>query len=391
MSKKYADSVYHVAPYIVHEQYLADHRNTRLRSGEGCVHELADKSLMAVYGKFEGGGDDDQAKLVKQISKDGGKTWSKAALLIKSPPSALNLMSLSTLRLQDGRIGMVYLHKQSRADCRPRFVTSTNEGKTWSKPIKVIPDKEIGYYNSNNDRLVQLKSGRLLIPCASHGKDAAKSFHPGLSGCYFSDDAGATWQAGAAQGIDPKNVAKPKFIDKTNPDIAKLFKDKKLFCQEPGVVELPDDRVMMWCRSNGGYMYHCFSRDGGLTFTPFKALRTFAMPCGPQSIKRIPGTDRLLMLYNDRHEIPMGDNQFQWRRTLNIAVSDDNAKTWRSLGTLEPNSVLTTCYYSIYFHKKNVVFTYYEGEMRMVPQGKLVPANLRSLKLKVVKQSYFMK
>lgn len=97
------------------------------------------------------------------------------------------------------------------------------------------------------------------------------------------------------------------------------------------------------------------------------------------------------MLYNDRQDLPMGNIQFGWRRTLDIAVSDDNAKTWRRLGALEPGTVPSTCYYSICFHKKNVVFTYYQGVMHTSVTGLFAPRNLRSLKLKVIKQRYLMK
>lgn len=386
----YAESEYDITPYIVTEHYLADHRLDNLRSGEGSVVVLKDNSLLATYGKFASGSSDHaKAKLVKQISADGGKTWTKPKPLIKSPPDALNLMSLSTLRLADGRIGMSYLHKQALKDCRPRFVTSSNEGKTWSRPVEVIPDKDVGYYVSHNDRLIQLQSGRLLIPCSAHGKDISILART-TSLCFYSDDAGATWQAGKLQGIEPGNVRMPIAMDKKDPATVALFKKKIIASQEPGVVELPDGRVMMWCRSTGGYMYHCFSKDGGETFTPFKALKQFAMPCGPQSIKRIPNTNRLVMVYSDRQAIPMGDFQFNWRRNADVAVSDDNARTWRHLGALEPVTTASACYVSICFHNKNVIFTYYVGNMMADKQGKMRPKNLRSLKIKILKQSYLL-
>lgn len=43
---------------------------------------------------------------------------------------------------------------------------SRDEGKTWSKPKPTIPDP--GYFVLNNDRAVQLKSGRVLLPVALH-------------------------------------------------------------------------------------------------------------------------------------------------------------------------------------------------------------------------------
>lgn len=214
--KKNVTGTHDITPYVVHEAYLADHRFDNLRSGEGCVQVLNDNSLMAVYGIFEGGSDHDKAKLVKRISDDGGITWTQPKLLLKSPPDALNLMSLSTLRLADGRLGMIYLQKQALNDCRPRFVTSSNEGKTWSKPVVVIPETHNSYYVGNNDRLVQLKSGRLLMPCTDHGQNLAKGILAhGNSGCCYSDDAGATWQMAVAQPIEAQHIAKPRFIDKS--------------------------------------------------------------------------------------------------------------------------------------------------------------------------------
>ena len=182
-----------ITPYVVDEMYLADHRTGGLRAGEGCVEVLKDNSLMIVYSQFLGGSDHAKVTLAKQISKDGGKTWSKPNQFIKTPAHALNLMSFSTLRLADGRVAMIYLQKQTLKDCRPRFVTSTNEGKTWSKPVESITKKDNGYYVVNNDRLVQLASGRILIPICLHGKDITKVFDPGLCGCTYSDDGGATW------------------------------------------------------------------------------------------------------------------------------------------------------------------------------------------------------
>ena len=111
------------------------------------------------------------------------------------------------------------------------------------------------------------------------------------------------------------------------------------------------------------------------------------MPCGPQSIARLPGSNRLIMLYNDRDGVPYGHGQYHWRRPLTIAVSDDNALTWRRHGLLEPERVPSNCYYSICFHKDNVVFTYYEGIMEM--HKVCGPRNLTSLKLKIIKKSYF--
>lgn len=374
----------------VHEALIEDHSQDMLRSGEGCVVTLADNSLMLIYSKFVGGSDHDHTRVVKRFSSDGGITWTRPELCIKTPKNILNDMSLSTLGLQDGRIALVFLRKVSLQDCRPYICFSEDEGQSWSKPIQTIPDKKVAYYVVNNDRLVQLKSGRLLIPFANHG-DISQSVSP-TNGCVYSDDSGATWQMGAQQKIEPKNIARPKNINMDHKEVVEhVIKKKLVVCQEPGVVELSDGRVMLWCRTQGGYMYQAFSRDGGVTFSPYKAMRDFAMPCGPQSIKTIPRTNRLVMLYNDRGDMRLGDPQFHWRRTLDVAVSDDDGKSWKRIGLLEPPAIPSTCYYSICFHGSNAIFTYYQGVMATLANGIYRPRNLTSLKLRIVRQSVLKK
>lgn len=73
--------------------------------------------------------------------------------MFETPRGSLNLMCVSLLRLRDGRIGLAYLHKRSHADCRPVFRHSSDEGRTWSEPVRMIPDSQAAYYVSNNGRL----------------------------------------------------------------------------------------------------------------------------------------------------------------------------------------------------------------------------------------------
>ena len=146
---------------------------------------------------------------------------------------------------------------------------------------------------------------------------------------------------------------------------------------------------MMWCRTPGGYAYRAYSHDGGDRWGPFTAIEEFLMPCAPQSIKNIPGTNRYIMLYNDRGELPFGHPQFQWRRPLSVAVSDDECKSWKYHGLLEPEETPSNCYYSICFTGENVIFSYYEGIMYTTKDDEFHPRNLVSLKIKIVNQEYF--
>ena len=71
---------------------------------------------------------------------------------------------------------------------------SNDEAKTWSEPIECITD-EIGYYVLNNDRVIQLRDGRLIMAVALHNLPTYKE--PNWKGhvmCYHSDDSGKTWR-----------------------------------------------------------------------------------------------------------------------------------------------------------------------------------------------------
>ncbi|MGI6086468.1 MAG: sialidase family protein [Kiritimatiellia bacterium] len=376
-----------ITPYILHETLIEDHRTDGWRSGEGCVAPLANGDLLMVYARFQGNSDEAPATLVERRSRDDGRNWSKPRVFIPTPPRVFNLMSVSLLPLQDGRMAGLFLRKKSLEDCRPFFMTATGNARRWTTPKPMV--KRPGYYVVVNDRMIQLRSGRILAPYAFYGKSASDD-KPGVCGCMISDDAGATWRLSAQEiRIEPANVRRPQLVDKLYPTEWRHVRNRQVLCHEPGVVELGDGRVMMWCRSNGGYAYRSFTSDGGENWSPFKAIPEFAMPNSPQSIKRLPGSNRLIMLFNDRTGIPMGHPQWSWRRPLAIAVSDDHGATWQRHGLLEPASIPSNCYYSICFHRAQVVFTYYEGVMCCSPEGIYRPRNLASCKLKIVRRKYF--
>ena len=68
-----------------------------------------------------------------------------------------------------------------------------------SEPTEVIPAAASGYYVMNNDRVVQLASGRLVAPLAQHyGMGQPTWTGAAVILCYLSDDGGRTWTRGQA-------------------------------------------------------------------------------------------------------------------------------------------------------------------------------------------------
>jgi len=299
------------------------------RNSEGAFVTLKDGRILFVYSHYTAGrgGDHDPAHLSARYSSDRGRTWTKDDRTIIENEGGMNVMSVSLLRLQSGEIALFYLLKNSERDCRPLMRVSDDEGTTWGQPAMCITD-ETGYYVLNNDRAVQLTSGRLLLPVCLHTvAGSPKMDWQGTVMCYLSDDSGKTWRRGrtAQKGYDAAG--------------------KRITAQEPGVVELKDGRVMMFIRASGGCQYLAFSSDGGDTWSA-PVASDIKSPVSPASIKRLPSTGDLLLVWNDHAAIPA--ELSKKRVPLSTAISKDDGKTWQHVKALEGNPQGWYCYIAIH-------------------------------------------
>lgn len=313
------------------------------RNTEGDFAVLKNGKVLLIYTRFTGGGSDhDQADLVSRISSDGGMTWSSEDRVVVANAGGLNVMSVSLNRLQDGRLVLFYLEKNSLTDCRPVVRFSNDEGTTWSDRVAIIPDDEVGYYVLNNDRVVQLSGGRLLAPLALHHRpDWEKPDWNGEVGVYFSDDAGATWQRSAGW---------QKAHDASG---------KRVAAQEPGVIELKDGRVVMFIRTGAGELFQSFSTDQGATWSEPVAMGV-ASPQSPASIERIPGSDTLVMVWNDHSALPLAERKA--RTPLSLALSRDEGRTWTPSFPLESDPKGWYCYTAMEFVGDHLLLAYVAGE-----------------------------
>jgi hypothetical protein len=228
-----------------------------------------------MYSHFSGGGSDHSSGCIAgRYSDDDGETWSGEDIVYFRNESGLNLMSVSLLRLKNGEIALFYLRKNSLTDCRPVLRISADEGVTWGDEIECIADR-VGYFVMNNDRVIQLKSGRLIAPVSLHATPDMEWSITGRILAWYSDDNGRTWKPG--QEVD-------------NPDRETL--------QEPGVVVLKDGRIMMFMRNNSGFQYICYSSDDGVSWSPAVPAH-IPSPRSPASVERIPSTGDLLLVWNN--------------------------------------------------------------------------------------------
>ncbi|MFH1741898.1 MAG: sialidase family protein [bacterium] len=308
------------------------------RNSEGDFIRLNDGRIMFIYTHFTGGGDDHaKAHLAARFSEDQGLSWTAEDIVVIPNEGDMNIMSVSLLRLSSGEIALFYLRKNSLSDCRPLMRISTDEAKTWSNPTVCITD-EMGYYVVNNDRVVQLERGRLVIPASQHAQVDGKWIE-GVAMCYLSDDNGKTWR-------------------RSKSTLDKASDGKKIDFQEPGVVELKDGRLMMFCRTREGCQYISFSSDSGETWSPPDRSNIIS-PLSPATIERIPSNGNLLLAWNDHSDIP--ENLRGKRTPFCVAISKDEGKTWEKVKVLENNPDGWYCYTAMDFVDNRVLLGHCAG------------------------------
>ena len=300
------------------------------RNSEGDFISLKDGRIMFVYSRYFGanGGDHSPAYLAARFSNDGGKTWTSEDLKVVEREGTMNVMSVSLLRLQNGKIALFYLKKNSETDCIPMVRFSNDEAKTWSDPVPCITDKK-GYFVLNNNRVIQLKNGRILMAVNLYNIAEGSILNKGSLWSYYSDDNGLTWKSG---------------VEVPNPD--------KFLTQEPGIVELKNKDILMIIRSNPGVQCISYSKDKGVTWSSVKSSN-IKSPVSPASIERIPSTGDLLLVWNNNGG---DDPAIKGKRTpLTVAISKDEGKTWQKAKNVEDDPDGWYCYIAIHFVGKDVL------------------------------------
>ena len=332
--------------YLVVPATLENPRNT-----EGDIVELADGRLLLVWSDFYGGEMPDHApaRISAMISDDQGRTWGEK-YTVQENVGGQNVMSASLLRLACGELLLFYLVKNADDDLQAYARRSTDEAATWGEPLMITDGT--GYHVMNNARVIQLDSGRLLAPCA---------WNPGtwrelgekrnaFALAYFSDDDGRSWQKCQSEVHLPG-----------------------LGCQEPGVVELSDGRLLMILRNSLGTIHKSYSGDQGVTWSEAESTGIGA-PVAPSTIVKVPSTGDLLLIWNDCFRDGLDAEAV--RRPLTSAISRDDGETWERRRDLETQAPYWYAYVSVTFVGDRALRTYWVHDRR--PDPNLLSLPLRS-------------
>jgi sialidase-1 len=320
------------------ESFIAQATTENPRHTEADILTLRDGTLFAAWGEFYGGARDDApARIAAARSRDGGRTWVDRSVLQENSGKA-NVMSASLLRSRSGDVLFFYLQKNSLSDLKAFVRRSTDDTRTWSAPVVVTADE--GYHVMNNGRVIQLRSGRLLAPVASTKQVWTKN-DDFRTRVYFSDDDGRTWKRSRSEARAPKRGA-----------------------MEPGLVEMKDGRVMQIIRTQTGFIWRCFSSDGGDTWTEAEPWN-IESPESPATLKVVPDTGEWLLVWNPKvswqnpEKTVLGANHGGPRTPLTAMISRDEGLTWSRPRNLEGDPTCTYAYTSVTFHGDRALLSYY--------------------------------
>jgi len=290
---------------------------------------LSDKKLMGCFLQgFEGG-----QRVVARYSDGNGQHWTNPQPLMVLPRLEGHWIGLDVLVDSDKMVHFFLLQewtdrqklapggrRVSMVDTDGTAVTGSRRIDIWhSKGTGVNDDWRVprkiweGYTGSLNS-VVQLKSGRIVLPFSyatnrtwknrGEGFDAFTFMGDFSSTVLFSDDLGETW-----------NLS-PSELKVATPNLGTYG------AIEPVVLELKDGRVWMLIRTQQGRLYGSYSRDGAEWSVPQPTeILSSDSPVGVVRFKN----DSIVLVWNSCLRYPYA---YGGRHVLHAAISSDEGKTW---------------------------------------------------------------
>jgi sialidase-1 len=255
-------------------------------------------------GRKNGSGDAGKIDLLLRRSRDGGKTWGATQVVWEDGDNTCG-NPCPVLDRSTGTVWLLLTHNRGEdaessiekgigKGTRTVWVCkSADDGETWSKPVEITRDvkrDDWTWYATGPGVGIQLKSGRLLVPC-DNKIAKTRDFQ---SHVIYSDDHGATWKLGGVVGPA---------------------------CNECQAVELSDGSVMLNMRSYLGNNRRqvARSKDGGESFARPAVDDALIEPVCQASLIRYPGDKGGLLFCN-----PASTK----REKMTVRLSNDDGKTW---------------------------------------------------------------
>ena len=277
------------------------------RSGEEGYHTFRIPALLATKkgtllgfceGRKNSRSDTGDIDLVLKRSVDHGRTWSRLQVVADHGPDTIG----NPCPVQDRKTGTIWLpltgnpghitQKEILAGKGTRTMwmsRSDDDGATWRAPVEItaaVKDPSWTWCAAGPGNSIQLKRGRLLVPCDYSPLDTALEH----SYVFYSDDHGKTWRRG---GELPAGTG------------------------ESQVAELADGSVLINMRSSSGNKrLVARSRDGGLTWSEWGADEALVEPGCQGSLISF----KKLLLFSNPAAVK--------RVRMTVRTSRDGGRTW---------------------------------------------------------------
>ncbi|MBQ2324955.1 MAG: exo-alpha-sialidase, partial [Clostridia bacterium] len=280
------------------------------RGAEGGFFTCDDGTLVMCHIEYdsETHGDEAPAHISIRRSTDGGVTWTKSeTFLTKLDETSLNVFVPTFVKLNDGKVGMVFMEKFASGASSVYIITSDDEGKTWSERRKIAyTDGNIGYFClSSGSPAYKAPNGRILV---SFAYSVYENEAYGSDRCYgyvvYSDDNGETWIRSKNSFTVPEGV------------------------MEPAMSATPDGKLIMTMTTRKiGLIYRSISEDNGETWSqPVPLQEGFCTSHLTQGHVLIPGTDKMVYICVNDLAVQNGS-----KTPLISAITADNGASYHNI------------------------------------------------------------
>ncbi len=281
------------------------------RSDTASIAQVSDDRIMVVYHKYQSGersgNDHGVCRIWSKVSDDWGKTWHDPRLLVDVAEGDMNVQAPALLRTADGDLLLACLRAHPKSVSSTMcLLKSSNGGSSFSELDPLWQRSEGQLLQGGTSSLLQLKSGRILLPF--HGGAGTQFRQKNSAWCLCSDDGGSTWQRSNAIDL-PKRGA-----------------------MEGSVAQLANGSLLMSLRTQLGGPYLARSLDEGKTWG--KAV--FSGLEGGESgtcLRRLPGSDDVVLFFNNS-KFNKQHHHFGERTPLTCARSKDDGRTWQIVGNI---------------------------------------------------------
>ena len=239
-------------------------------------------------------------------SRFDGTGWSKPESAAKATPEA----HWNPVLFRDAQdvVSLFFKAGVDEVHWSTYWMQSTDGGDTWSEPKELVPG-DVGGRGPVKNKPITLADGTWLAPASLEVKEGKREIWTAFSD--YSTDGGKNWTRSADFEVD-----KSKGREYRGPGAI-----------QPTFWESKPGHVHALLRTGAGVVWRTDSTDGGRTWGEVYATDLPNNNSGIDALRLEDG--RVLLVYN-----PVGKN---WgaRTPLDLAVSDDNGVTWKTIAHLE--------------------------------------------------------